>query len=484
MEIEIKNFGPIDYLKFDLKKDFHLIYGQNSIGKSYATYCLYCLLKNLRNKFSLFSFKIYDLNFEKQYEKLISAKVKKVEVNSTINFTRDYNKIIQNELKALVLEVIHNSFKNSFSSLKNLRNRYSDKDFELIIAISENEKIIIFLNNEGTLDLKYFGEFNKIEIVHKELKSSSKFLLLYNGIEAGSNTNEKKFSQLISLKLTINIFQFLTNLDDKIVDIHYLPASRSGLYEALNSFTPIIAELTQNRFFMQNKSIELPSLSDPVSDYFLDLSTVDKKHINKEFEPIIDLIQTNIIKGNVEYNDITKKIIYKPDGTDLELNLSEASSMVAELSPLVLYLRHILNNKHLSSNRAEYLSFQNELIPKKSKKERGYDILFIEEPEAHLHPEVQVELIEIFAKLSALKLKIFITTHSNYMFNKLNNLIIKNEIDQNKLCVYHLVKFKNGTTVNNEMEVSEFGISDDNFQEVSEKLYNERFNYLEGEYAG
>ena len=51
MEIEIKNFGPIDSLKFDLSKDFHLIYGQNAIGKSYATYCIYCLIKNIKNFF-------------------------------------------------------------------------------------------------------------------------------------------------------------------------------------------------------------------------------------------------------------------------------------------------------------------------------------------------------------------------------------------------------------------------------------------------
>lgn len=50
MEIQIKNFGPIDNLKFDLNKDLHLIYGQNAIGKSYATYCIYCLLKNIKNK--------------------------------------------------------------------------------------------------------------------------------------------------------------------------------------------------------------------------------------------------------------------------------------------------------------------------------------------------------------------------------------------------------------------------------------------------
>ncbi|OYX16547.1 MAG: hypothetical protein B7Z16_11285, partial [Algoriphagus sp. 32-45-6] len=50
MKIEIKNFGPIENLTFDLKKDLHLIFGENAIGKSYATYSLYCLIKNIKNK--------------------------------------------------------------------------------------------------------------------------------------------------------------------------------------------------------------------------------------------------------------------------------------------------------------------------------------------------------------------------------------------------------------------------------------------------
>lgn len=107
-----------------------------------------------------------------------------------------------------------------------------------------------------------------------------------------------------------------------------------GLYQALSAFTPIIAELTQNRFFIQNKSIELPSLSEPLADYFIDLSTVDKKkHNNKEFEGIVKLLQNEILKGKVDYNDETRRISYQPDGIDLELHLSEASSMVSELSP-------------------------------------------------------------------------------------------------------------------------------------------------------
>jgi predicted ATPase len=154
--------------------------------------------------------------------------------------------------------------------------------------------------------------------------------------------------------------------------------------------------------------------------------------------------------------------------------------MVSELSPLVLYFKHILNNKYSSINSRDgffFDPFYSETFGKK--KNKGYDILFIEEPEAHLHPEVQVKLIEIFAKLTGLNLKIFITSHSNYMFNKINNILIKKEIEKEKVMVYHLIKTENGTTTNIEMKVTEDGINDSNFQDVSEQLYYERLNYLE-----
>jgi predicted ATPase len=154
--------------------------------------------------------------------------------------------------------------------------------------------------------------------------------------------------------------------------------------------------------------------------------------------------------------------------------------MVSELSPLVLYFKHILNNKYSSINNRDkffFDPFYDEAYGRK--KNKGYDILFIEEPEAHLHPEVQVKLIEIFAKLSGLNLKIFITSHSNYMFNKINNILIKNEIDKDKVMVYHLVKSIEGTEMNSEMKITDDGINDENFQDVSEKLYYERLNYLD-----
>lgn len=47
MKITLENFGPIRNFSIDLKKDFHLLVGQNNIGKSYAITAVYLIAKNL-----------------------------------------------------------------------------------------------------------------------------------------------------------------------------------------------------------------------------------------------------------------------------------------------------------------------------------------------------------------------------------------------------------------------------------------------------
>ncbi len=478
MVIEIKNFGPISHLKFDISKDIHLIYGENAIGKSYATYCIYCLLKNIKNKVSNRRFYYVDDEKDDPLLKHIGAALTNLKGNKHLDLTKIFEDLIHTQLERAIIKGLQNSLLNTFSSLKNLKNRYSKKDFELIVNISQEEKLHIYYDNKESLNLKYVGKITKVQLTQKTTRSTKYSLYINDKMEFGKPTEEEfKLSFLSNTIYEAN--KILNYLDFNIRDIYYLPASRSGLYQALNAFTPIIAELTQSRFFIQNKSIELPSLSEPLSDYFIDLSTVDKKHINKEFSGIIKLLENDILNGEVEYNEKTKRIVYKPKNINLELNLSEASSMVAELSPLVLYFKHIINYKYSSNKDSYYNLFDRFHHNQRNKKDRGFDILFIEEPEAHLHPEVQVKLIEVFVKLSQMNIKIFITSHSNYMFNKLNNLLIMKEINKDRIAVYHLIRSPQGTIMNSDMEVTDDGINDANFQDVSEKLYYERLNYLE-----
>ena len=93
---------------------------------------------------------------------------------------------------------------------------------------------------------------------------------------------------------------------------------------------------------------------------------------------------------------------YTPDGWDHSLPLMRASSMVSELSPIVLYLRNVV-------------------FPG--------DVLIIEEPEAHLHPDLQIELVNVLAEIVKIGAQIILTTHSVWILDAVANLVLLSETD-------------------------------------------------------
>ena len=78
------------------------------------------------------------------------------------------------------------------------------------------------------------------------------------------------------------------------------------------------------------------------------------------------------------------------------LPLMNVSAMVSELAPVVLYLRYIV---------------------------RTGDVLIIEEPEAHLHPKMQVEFARQLAAAVKAGVRVIATTHSEWILEDLANLV-------------------------------------------------------------
>ena len=70
--------------------------------------------------------------------------------------------------------------------------------------------------------------------------------------------------------------------------------------------------------------------------------------------------------------------------------------MVSELAPVVLYLRHVIQIG---------------------------DTLIIEEPEAHLHPEKQVQFVQFLARAVRAGIRVVMTTHSEWVLEELTNLV-------------------------------------------------------------
>ncbi|MDX2069639.1 MAG: AAA family ATPase [Haliscomenobacter sp.] len=456
MIVEIKNFGPIESFTFDLNKDLHFIIGENGVGKSYACYCLYCVLKNMWNS-------------AQDVENI------RLSVNTTLDVSDDeilLNDIIVEHLsKALsnsFIKSLKNSFSNTFTSLDKLINNYSKENYSVLIQGPEF-RIMIDSDDNGVPLLSSIELRNNFTI-KKENQTNISFYIGEHKWKTIPNSNfEEGFSierfRFLDECLKIVTFQIATAF--RSYQYTFLPSSRSGLYTGLNSLVPIMLQLSQNRNSLPNRTIQIPSLPDHIGDYFIDLSTLNPSNENQGLDLSIKNIEHDILKGKVRFDKDRNKIFYNAKTSEhLDLSLEESSSMVAELSSIVLFLKHVVNHKYKDVVDADWRdSIQN--------------LMIIEEPETHLHPELQIRFIETLAALIDQNIKLILTSHSDYMFNKLNNMILDHKVDPKRIGIYHIINTPKGSIVNPEVQATEEGMIDTNFAKSAEALFEERMEILE-----
>ena len=424
MIIQLKNFGPIEFFEFDTDKDMHFIFGENNIGKSYAISAVYLILKN----WNLF---IDELNEDKEYlaKTIHNLELSRVDENKNSVIQSVFDKTIQNKFTSKV----EKSFSNSYSSIGELINKKNKEVFKIIIN-THDFTIEITQNDEGLYS--HFIPLNKNSALEKAITSDKYSLQTTDFINTLKNSND-------------------------IQSLYFLPASRSGIYSVLSGFTGLIVQLTQFRNEVPTLKFEIPNLSEPLADYYLNISNIKEKAYNTPFSWFAKEMEANIIKGKINFDKLNHKLYYEPINLDLSLELSEVSSMISEIASIIAYLKFIIKYNENGESK-------------------GDNYLFIEEPEAHLHPKIQVELIKLFAEMAKKGLKVVMTSHSNYMFNKLSNMILAKEIDPNTITVAHMKLGEKGSYIDkNSMHVDEFGIEDNNFADVAEELYMERLKLYE-----
>ena len=101
-------------------------------------------------------------------------------------------------------------------------------------------------------------------------------------------------------------------------------------------------------------------------------------------------------ESTVTLND---HLYYVPHGKRVKLSMDQSSSAVRSLLDIGFYLKH--------------------------EAQMG-DLLMVDEPELNLHPENQRRVARLLARLVNLGIKVFITTHSDYIIKELNTLIMLN----------------------------------------------------------
>ena len=184
----------------------------------------------------------------------------------------------------------------------------------------------------------------------------------------------------------------------------YLPADRGGVMHAHHAVVSALIEKASYAGLDNRQSI--PVLSGILADFLRNLISLaqPKEDTRESNVKSSESLERNIIGGpvHVEKPDVLyPHFLWHPRGWEKPLPLLSASSMVSELAPVSLYLRHYV--------------------------EEG-DLLILEEPEAHLHPALQVKLIKEVAKWVRAGIRVILTTHSEWVLDELSNLVAADRV--------------------------------------------------------
>jgi hypothetical protein len=175
----------------------------------------------------------------------------------------------------------------------------------------------------------------------------------------------------------------------------YLPASRTGfmlLYKGVLS--SMIQRGAAGPWPAQALGVELTA----PAVHFLQLLALGLKSDNKgPFSAEADLLERHAFPGTIDLaNSIgVNEVEYRYDAAQPSLPMQLSSSLVTELAPLILVLRH-----------ASELPF-----------------LVLEEPEAHLHPRLVRLVAQVIARLVRKGVQVCVTTHSADFCQQINNFI-------------------------------------------------------------
>jgi len=205
----------------------------------------------------------------------------------------------------------------------------------------------------------------------------------------------------------------------------------------------------------------VPTLSGVIAEFMEKIILYDDKNTASiEVMRLAETLETEVLAGQIRLKPSSSgypDFRYLPQWTNEEIRLSQSSSMVSELAPLVLYLRGLV---------------------------RPGDTLVIEEPEAHLHPGAQADMAVILARLVRAGVKVIITTHSDWLLQEISNLtlegLLEDQTDQppswllpEEVGVWH---FQKDEPVKEIPFKPREGISPEDYEDVAEGLYNRSVN--------
>ena len=376
LKIELKNVGILKHAEFSLG-DLTLICGENNTGKTYIAYALYGFLLSGRD---LLDFSVSDV----QIRSLFTDGGIKIELGGYAE-KADWLLAEASERYTDQLDTVFASpegrFRNREFHIETGAVDIRDKEFKREISVTQERSFIYSKRKESE-------ELTVTLAVERDQERKMDPIL------AGSAINfiisDAIFSEFLPLPFIASAERTGATIFRKELNF-----ARNRLVEEMGRTGKKINP--RELLFKVYQSYPIP-IENSV-DFIRELEGVAKRQsfIAREHPEILDDF-ADIIGG--EYT-VTQddQLYYTPKGTGLKLTMAESSSAVRSLLDLGFYLRHVAQKGHL---------------------------LMVDEPELNLHPANQRRIARLFARLVNLGVKVFITTHSDYIVKELNTLIMLN----------------------------------------------------------
>jgi len=367
MKIELKNIGTVKQAEIDLDKNLLVFCGPNNSGKTYVAYTLYGVYKTTK----------YSMN---------TGVAADTETNDneylTFTLSPQLVRAILSERASTVRDDLGYIFA---SNLYFFVNAEISIDSELTDAeINEKVNNLIIEDNHQSL-------FGSTYAIHK--RGNTNFISIKGISTFPEKADKKRIEFENNLNCNFIVKGLITNLF--FGNAYIAPAERV----AINIFSK---ELSLNRSGLLDPPFKIESnvksrYSLPITSCLRvaeDLSYLQKTQSNYSF--LAELIEQKILGGNIDVSS-NGDMQFNPSGADIKgLDIHLSASMVKSLSSLVFYFRHLAEKE---------------------------DFIIIDEPELNLHPDNQIIMARILARIVNAGFKVLISTHSDYIIKELNNLV-------------------------------------------------------------
>jgi energy-coupling factor transporter ATP-binding protein EcfA2 len=303
--------------------------------------------------------------------------LRKKHLQITLNYTELYN------FQSRYFKFLKGSVKNIFGE----KSSGFFKSFKVSGGLSE-EQFAIFLKQSK---FKTICDSKGISVTYK--KDGNSDILHISANE--STVLETKSTETAEIYHLACITKVLCN--SGLFHSYILPVERNSAYTFANE----LAAKKMTEVFQEPQGQNYPL---PIKDI---LSTaVNLKNIkanNSKYFSLAKMIEEDILHGNISVSEDGDLQFACEKNKDIVLPIHLTASIVKNISGLLVYLKH---------------------------QARDNELLIIDEPEIGLHPDNQILLTRIFAKMINAGVKLLICTHSDYIIRELNNLIILSSVNE------------------------------------------------------